>query len=102
MEIGVEWEDGPRAGVEGGVEDGVGLSTTHILGSSQCMESRPMRGKGWLVPVGCCSNELCDCVSEGGLRVYVEDGIRVFAINHAASGKDDGDEVDAGIFEERC
>ena len=31
MEIGVEWEDGPREGVEGGVEDGVGLSTTHIL-----------------------------------------------------------------------
>ena len=48
------------------------------------------------------SNELCDCVSEGGLRVYVEDGIRVFAIDHAAGGKDDGDEVDAGILEERC
>ena len=46
MEIGVEWEDGPRAGVEGGVEDGVGLSTTHILGSSQCLESRSTRRKG--------------------------------------------------------
>ena len=46
MEIGAEWDDGPRAGVEGGVEDGVGLSTTHILGSSQCEESRSMRRKG--------------------------------------------------------
>ena len=46
MEIGVEWEDGPRAGVEGGVEDGVGLSTTHILGSSQFLESRSMRRQG--------------------------------------------------------
>ena len=51
------------------------------------------------VPVCCCSNELCDCVSEGGLWVYVEDGVRVFAINHAACGKNDGDEVYAGVFE---
>ena len=43
MEIGVEWEDGPREGVEGGVEDGVGLSTTHILEDSQSVESRSMR-----------------------------------------------------------
>lgn len=35
MEMGVAWRWGPRAGVDGGVEDGVGLSTTHILGSSQ-------------------------------------------------------------------
>ena len=54
------------------------------------------------VPVGCCSNELCDCMSEGGLGVYVEDGVRVFTINHAAGGQDDGDEVYAGVFEERC
>ena len=37
-----------------------------------------------MVPVGCCGNELGDCVSEGGLGVYVEDGVRVFAVNHAA------------------
>ena len=51
------------------------------------------------VPMGCCSNELCDCVSERGLGVYVEDRVRVFAVNHAAGGKDDGDEVYAGILE---
>lgn len=55
-----------------------------------------------VVPVGGCRNELCDCVSEGGLGVYVEDGVRVFAVNHAAGGKDDGDEVYAGVFEEGC
>ena len=37
-----------------------------------------------MVPVGCGCNELGDCVSEGGLGVYVEDGVRVFAVNHAA------------------
>lgn len=39
MEMGVAWDVGPGAGVEGaeeeGVEDGVGVSTTHILGSRQ-------------------------------------------------------------------
>ena len=84
------------------MEDGVGLSTTHILGGSQYVELRLIGRRGWLVPVGCCSNELCDCVGESGLRVYVEDGIGVFAINHAAGGKNDGDEVYAGILEERC
>ena len=32
--MGVEWRVGPEAGVDGmeeGVEDGVGVSTTHIL-----------------------------------------------------------------------
>ena len=28
-----------------------------------------------IVPMGCCSNELCDCVGEGGLGVDVENGI---------------------------
>ena len=55
-----------------------------------------------VVPVGCCSNELGDCMSEGGLGVYVEDGVRVLAINHAAGGKDDGDEVYAGVLEKGC
>lgn len=44
-----------------------------------------MGRKGGLVPVGCGGNELGDCVGEGGLRVYVEYGVRVFAVNHAAS-----------------
>ena len=41
MEMGWAWGVGPGPGVEGadgvGVEDGVGFSTTHILGSSQCV-----------------------------------------------------------------
>ena len=53
------------------------------------------------VPVGCCSNELRDCMSEGGLGIYVEDRIRVFAVNHATGGKDDGDEVYASVFKKR-
>lgn len=106
MEIGVAWGVGPTAGVEGadeeGVEDGAGASTTHILGGSQCFWTL-IKGRGRkLVPVGGCSNELRDCVSEGGLRIYVEDGIRVLAVNHAAGGKDNGDEVYAGVFEEWC
>lgn len=52
-----------------------------------------------VVPVGGCSNKLCHCVSEGGLGVYVEDGVRILAVNHAAGGKNDGDEVYAGVFE---
>lgn len=54
------------------------------------------------VPVGCCSNELCYRVCEGRLWVYVEDGIRVFAVNHTAGGKNDGYEVYASVFEKRC
>lgn len=42
-----------------------------------------------VVPVGCCSNELCDGVGEGGLGMYVEDGVGIFAVNHATGGKDD-------------
>lgn len=52
-----------------------------------------------MVPVGCCSNELGDCVSKGGLGVYMEDGVRVFAVNHAAGGEDDGDKVYTGVLE---
>ena len=51
------------------------------------------------VPMGLCSNEFCDCVSESGLRIYVEDGVGVLAVNHAAGGKDDGDEMDTSVFE---
>lgn len=43
-----------------------------------------MAWKGRLVPVGCGGNELGDCVGEGGLRVYVEDRVRVLAVDHAA------------------
>lgn len=32
----------------------------------------------------------------------MEDGVGVFAVVHAAGGEDDGDEVDACVFEERC
>ena len=53
------------------------------------------------VPVGCCRNELCDCVSEGRLGIYVEDRVRVFAVKHATGGKDDGDEVYACVFKKR-
>lgn len=110
MEMGAAWVAGPGPGVEGaeeeGVEDGVGVSTTHILGNSQCVDlDRSVEKDGKIrivLPVGCCSNELCDCMSEGGLGVYVEDRIRVFAVNHSAGGKDDGDEVYAGVFEKRC
>ena len=38
------------------------------------------------VPVRCRSNELCDCMSKGGLVVHVKDGVRIFAIDHAAGG----------------
>ena len=34
---------------------------------------------------------------EGGVRADVEDGEGVFAVVEAASGEDDGDEVDAGV-----
>lgn len=96
MEMGVTW--GVGGAEEEGVEDGVGASTTHILGSGQTVNLMD-RKRRTVVPVGCCSNELCHCVSEGGLGVYVEDGVRVFAVNHAARGKDNGDEVYAGVFE---
>lgn len=102
MEMGVAWRFGPRAGVDGGVEDGVGLSTTHILGSSQRVKVGINGKERGAVPVGCCSNELCDCMSEGGLGIYVKDGVRIFAVNHATGGKNDRDEVYAGVFEEGC
>ncbi len=103
MEMGVLWGLGPGPGVVGaeeeGVEDGVGVSTTHILGRGQRVEVGKERT---VVPVSCCSNELGDRMSEGGLRVYVEDGVRVFAVNHAAGGQDNGDEVYAGVFKKGC
>lgn len=52
-----------------------------------------------VVPMGRRSNELCDSVGEGGLGVYVENGVRVLAVIHAAGGENDGDEVYAGVFE---
>ncbi len=55
-----------------------------------------------LVPVGRCSNKLCDCVSKGRLGIYVEDRVRILAVHHAAGRKDDGDEVYAGVFQQRC
>lgn len=47
---------------------------------------------------GC--DEFGDCVREGGVGVHVEDGERVAALVHAAFGKDDADEVNAGGAEE--
>lgn len=41
-------------------------------------------------------------MSEGGLGIYVKDGVRIFAVNHATGGKNDRDEVYAGVFEEGC
>lgn len=38
---------------------------------------------------------------EGGVGANVEDGVRVFAVVHAAGGEDYGNEVDAGVFQER-
>ena len=54
------------------------------------------------LPVGFGSNKFGDCVGKSGLGVYVEDRVRVFAVNHAAGRKNDGDEVYAGVFEKRC
>ena len=52
------------------------------------------------MPVGFRRDEFRDCVCESGVGVYVEDGVGVFAVVHAAGGEDDGDEVDTGVFEE--
>lgn len=41
-----------------------------------------------------------DSVREGGVGADVEDGVGVFAVVHAAGGEDDGNEVDAGVFQE--
>lgn len=53
MEMGVAWGVGPGPGVVGaeeeGVEDGVGVSTTHILGSCQCVKL-----DGWKEKDGTC------------------------------------------------
>ena len=32
------------------------------------------------------SDEFGDCMGEGGVRIYVEDWVRVFAVIHAAGG----------------
>jgi len=47
------------------------------------------------------SDELRNRMREGRVWIDVEDGVGVFAVVHAAGGEDDGDEVDAGVFEER-
>ena len=47
-----------------------------------------------------CGDEFGDGVGEGRVGVYVEDWVGVFAVVHAAIGENDGDEVDAGVFEE--
>ncbi len=47
---------------------------------------------------GC--DEFGYCVCEGGVGADVEDGVGIFAVVHAAGREDDGDEVDAGVFEE--
>ena len=52
--------------------------------------------------MGCRSNKFCNSVGERGMRVDMEDRIRVLAVIHAASGKNDGDEVYACILEEWC
>lgn len=48
-EMWLTWGVGPGPGVVGaeedGVEDGVGVSTTHILRSSQCVNSDRWEGK---------------------------------------------------------
>lgn len=48
-----------------------------------------------------CSDEFGDGVGESGIRAYVENGERVFAIVHATVGENDGNKVDAGIFKKR-
>ena len=50
--------------------------------------------------VGSRGDELGNGVGQGRVRVDVEDWVGILAVVHAARGEDDGDEVDAGIFEE--
>ena len=38
-------------------------------------------------------------MGEGGIGVDVEDWVGVFTVVHTAGGEDDGDEMDAGVFE---
>lgn len=49
-----------------------------------------------------CGYQLRDGVGQGGVWVDVKDWEGVLAVIHAAGGKNDGDEVYAGIFEKRC
>ncbi len=51
-------------------------------------------------PVGFGCDKFGDGVREGGVGADVEDGVGVFAVVHAAGGEDDGNEVDAGVFQE--
>lgn len=53
------------------------------------------------LPMGFRGDEFGDGVGKGGVRVDVKNREGVFAIVHAASGEDDGDEVDAGILKQR-
>ena len=48
-----------------------------------------------------CCDQLGHRVRESGVRAYVKDWEGVFAIIQAASGEDDGDEVDASVIKER-
>lgn len=45
-------------------------------------------------------HQLGDRVRESGPGAHVKNGERVFAVEHAAAGEDDGDEVDAGVVQE--
>ena len=51
--------------------------------------------------MGLGSHKLSNRMREGGVRANVKHGVRVFAIVHAAGRENDGDKVDAGVFEER-
>ena len=44
-----------------------------------------------------CGDKFGDCVGEGGIWVYVEDGEGVLTIFHAAGRKDDGNKMNASI-----
>lgn len=68
-----------------------------------CWEKGLFRGlREWRgdEPVGFGCDEFGDCVREGGVGADMKDGVGVFAVVHAAGGECDGDEVDAGVFEE--
>lgn len=51
--------------------------------------------------MGSGGNEFGDGVSESGVRADVENGKGVFAVIHTTIGENDGNEVDAGIFQKR-
>ena len=74
------------------------------------MEEGALDGEGWIgevrreregSPVGSGRDELGDGVRQRAVGRDVEDGERILAVVETARGEDDGDEVDAGIVEER-